>query len=85
MSKTKLYLSIGWVLWLVDNGFDLVFYSIERYDGEKLTIYLLYLRETMSAAANTIDGNRGTSGRLIKVDHAGEFGAINNIFFTDYI
>ena len=41
MSKTKLYLSIGWVLWLVDNGFDLVFYSIERYDGEKLTIYLL--------------------------------------------
>ena len=39
----------------------------------------------MSAAANTIDGNRGTSGRLIKVDHAGEFGAINNIFFTDYI
>jgi len=41
VSKTKLYLSIGWVLWLVDNGFDLVFYSIERYDGEKLTIYLL--------------------------------------------
>ena len=45
MSKTKLYLSIGWVLWLVDNGFDLVFYSIERYDGEKLTIYLLSLNK----------------------------------------
>ena len=26
---------------MVDNGFDLVFYSIERYDGEKPTIYLL--------------------------------------------
>lgn len=30
---------------------------------------------TVSTA--TLDGNRGTTGRLIKVNHAGEFGAIN--------
>ena len=31
----------------------------------------------MSAITTDVDGNRGTPGRLIKVDHAGEFGAIN--------
>ena len=31
----------------------------------------------MSIPPTTIDGNRGTPGRLIKVDHAGEFGAVN--------
>ncbi len=31
----------------------------------------------MSLMTELIDGNRGTPGRLIKVDHAGEFGAVN--------
>jgi 3-demethoxyubiquinol 3-hydroxylase len=35
------------------------------------------MRKHMTLVSAITDGARGTSGRIIKVDHAGEFGAVN--------